>query len=250
MRTQRGCAPSSTCACRYTAASGSGRMPCADIADTIVQTARSTLSRAIETVQSNPKSVLPFGTSSNPPKRGAAGGGFLCENWGVCAGGTRAFCTATQIPCLCISPAAPSPRPLKSAVRFKTQLLFRTPRQSLSNSKRCKKPFSSCWARTFAERGVYRHRRILPFARRDCGSLLSLQVFLPCCLVSKKRYVGYAYSSPDAYPVFDAKVRRPLWGVCGPASRAMAYRHRVSVYKYSCRELKPFVATSAAPRVP
>jgi DNA polymerase zeta len=53
-------------------------------------------------------------------------------------------------------------------------------------------------------------------------ALLSLQVYLPCVLMAKKRYVGYKYESPDdTEPVFDAKgietVRRD--GV--PAQRKM-----------------------------
>ena len=34
------------------------------------------------------------------------------------------------------------------------------------------------------------------------------QVYLPCCLVTKKRYVGNAYFTPSGPPTFDAKVKR------------------------------------------
>lgn len=35
---------------------------------------------------------------------------------------------------------------------------------------------------------------------------LILQVYLPCILEAKKRYVGYAYESPEQEePIFDAK---------------------------------------------
>ena len=39
----------------YTSASYSGRMPCSDVADSIVQTGRETLERAIKTIESNSK---------------------------------------------------------------------------------------------------------------------------------------------------------------------------------------------------
>ena len=43
--------------------------------------------------------------------------------------------------------------------------------------------------------------RVQPFA-----PVSPLQVYLPCVLQTKKRYVGYMYENPDQKePVFDAK---------------------------------------------
>lgn len=55
----------------------------------------------------------------------------------------------------------------------------------------------------------------------------ALQVYLPCILASKKRYVGHMYESPDqAEPVFDAKgietVRRDGCPAVGKVGRLVA----------------------------
>eukprot|EP01105_Mastigella_eilhardi_P017939 TRINITY_DN4137_c0_g1_i4.p1 TRINITY_DN4137_c0_g1~~TRINITY_DN4137_c0_g1_i4.p1 ORF type:complete len:1941 (-),score=416.30 TRINITY_DN4137_c0_g1_i4:61-5133(-) len=111
----------------YTSATFSGRMPCVDIADAIVETARQTLERAINTVNSNPV-------------------------WGaeVVYGDTDSMFVQ-----------------LKSATREEAFQIGRD------------------IAKTVTEQNPTPVR--LQFEK----------VYHPCVLVSKKRYVGYKYESPD-----------------------------------------------------
>ncbi|CAK0846897.1 unnamed protein product [Prorocentrum cordatum] len=119
----------------YTAASFSGRMPCVEVADAIVQTARRTLERAVRWVESE-----------------VAGA---------------------------------------EVVYGDTDSLFvHLPGRSKEEA---------------FEQGA----RIAREVTRQNPHPVELQmdkVYYPCCLVSKKRYVGHAWQAPeDAAPVFDAK---------------------------------------------
>lgn len=120
----------------YTSASFSGRMPCSDIADSIVQYGRRTLERAIDAVHDNPEwnARVVYGDTDSMF--------VLCKG----ASKERAFQIGKEI---AERVTALNPPPVK-----------------------------------------------LQFEK----------VFFPCVLLSKKRYVGYAYESLDQKtPVFDAK---------------------------------------------
>ncbi|KEP62202.1 UNVERIFIED_CONTAM: DNA polymerase family B protein [Hammondia hammondi] len=119
----------------YTAASFTGHMPCADIADAIVQTARTTLMRAIELVHNTPR-------------------------WGgrVLYGDTDSLFVLVEN------------KSLEAAFEIGREIAYTVTQQNPSPVE------------------------------------LELEkVFYPCCLVSKKRYVGNAYASPTLPPTFEAK---------------------------------------------
>ncbi|PHJ25058.1 dna polymerase family b protein, partial [Cystoisospora suis] len=119
----------------YTAASFTGHMPCADIADAIVQTARTTLMRAIALVHSTPR-------------------------WGgrVLYGDTDSLFVLLEN------------KSLEAAFEIGREIAYTVTQQNPSPVE-----------------------------------LQLEKVFYPCCLVSKKRYVGNAYTSPTSPPFFDAK---------------------------------------------
>ncbi|PFH36610.1 hypothetical protein BESB_048020 [Besnoitia besnoiti] len=125
----------------YTAASFSGHMPCADIADAIVQTARTTLMRAIELVHRTPR-------------------------WGgrVLYGDTDSLFVLVEN------------KSLEAAFEIGREIAYAVTQQNPAPVE------------------------------------LELEkVFYPCCLVSKKRYVGNAYAAPNLPPTFDAKVKAHLY---------------------------------------
>eukprot|EP00070_Physeter_catodon_P036459 XP_028343353.1 uncharacterized protein LOC114485747 [Physeter catodon] len=121
-------------------------MPCAELADAIVQTARTTLMRAIQLVENTPR-------------------------WGgrVLYGDTDSLFVLVE------------KKSLKAAFEIGREIAYAVTQQNPPPVE-----------------------------------LQLEKVFLPCCLVSKKRYVGYAYTSPRAKPYFDAKgiesVRRDQCG--------------------------------------
>ncbi|CAK9012010.1 unnamed protein product [Durusdinium trenchii] len=119
----------------YTGASFSGRMPCVDLADAIVQTARRTLERAIRWVEQHiPRAEVLYGDTDSMFVR--LPGHSKEEAFQV---GAKIAQEVTK----------QNPRPVELQME---------------------------------------------------------KVYWPCCLVSKKRYVGHAWSSPnDVAPVFDAK---------------------------------------------
>lgn len=119
----------------YTGASFSGRMPCVDLADAIVQTARRTLERAVRWVEREiPGAEVLYGDTDS--------------------------------------------------------MFVRLPNRS-------------------KEQAFEVGAEIAKQVTRQNPRPVELQmdkVYWPCCLVSKKRYVGHAWSSPgDVAPVFDAK---------------------------------------------
>ncbi|KYK64804.1 DNA polymerase family B protein [Toxoplasma gondii TgCatPRC2] len=125
----------------YTAASFTGHMPCADIADAIVQTARTTLMRAIELVHNTPR-------------------------WGgrVLYGDTDSMFVLVEN------------KSLEAAFEIGREIAYTVTQQNPSPVE------------------------------------LELEkVFYPCCLVSKKRYVGNAYAAPNLPPTFEAKVKAHLY---------------------------------------
>jgi DNA polymerase zeta len=119
----------------YTSANFSGRMPCSDVADAIVQLGRRTLEKAIDTVEKE------FGES--------------CR---VVYGDTDSM--FVEVPGATIEEAFQIGRKIAQRV---TQL------------------------------------------NPNPVTLQLEKVFHPCFLVTKKRYVGYAYESPSSSPKFDAK---------------------------------------------
>ncbi|CDI87412.1 DNA polymerase zeta catalytic subunit, putative [Eimeria praecox] len=119
----------------YTNANVSGRMPCADVADAIVETARATLIRAMQLIEQTQK-------------------------WGarVLYGDTDSIFVLLK------------GRSLEAAFAI--------------------------------------GREIAEVVTRSNPAPITLQlekVYLPCCLITKKRYVGNAYFSPSEPPTFDAK---------------------------------------------
>ncbi|CDJ54269.1 DNA polymerase zeta catalytic subunit, putative [Eimeria brunetti] len=119
----------------YTNANVSGRMPCADVADAIVETARATLIRAMQLIEQTQK-------------------------WGarVLYGDTDSVFVLLK------------GRSLEAAFAI--------------------------------------GKEIADAVTRSNPAPITLQlekVYLPCCLITKKRYVGNAYFSPSGPPTFDAK---------------------------------------------
>ncbi|XP_026192450.1 uncharacterized protein LOC34618141 [Cyclospora cayetanensis] len=119
----------------YTNANVSGRMPCSDVADAIVETAKATLIRAMQLIEQTQK-------------------------WGarVLYGDTDSMFVLLK------------DRSLEAAFSI--------------------------------------GREIADAVTRSNPAPITLQlekVYLPCCLVTKKRYVGNAYFSPSGPPIFDAK---------------------------------------------
>ncbi|CAJ1361823.1 unnamed protein product [Effrenium voratum] len=119
----------------YTGASFSGRMPCVDLADAIVQTARRTLERAVRWVEREiPAAEVLYGDTDS--------------------------------------------------------MFVRLPGRSKEQA---------------FEIGAHIAKQVTSHNPRPVELQMD-KVYWPCCLASKKRYVGHAWSSPtDAAPVFDAK---------------------------------------------
>ena len=152
----------------YTAATFTGRMPCSDVADSIVLLGRQTLERAIRLIEGTAK-------------------------WGA------------------------------RVVYGDTDSLFiHLPNRSRDDA------FGIAAEMTAAVNSVNPHPVTLKFEK----------VYMPCFMITKKRYVGYAYESPaQKAPRFDAKgietVRRDQ---CDAASKALEEALRIlfdNVYKHS-----------------
>ncbi|KAL8425812.1 hypothetical protein Efla_004311 [Eimeria flavescens] len=131
--------------CGYTNANVSGRMPCAEVADSIVQTARTTLLRAMQLIEETERQASCF---------------VACFWWNakVLYGDTDSVFVLLK------------GRSLETAFQI--------------------------------------GKEIAEAVTRSNPPPIQLQlekVFLPCCLVTKKRYVGNAYHSPSGPPTFDAK---------------------------------------------
>eukprot|EP00921_Rhytidocystis_pertsovi_P016196 GHVQ01025574.1.p1 GENE.GHVQ01025574.1~~GHVQ01025574.1.p1 ORF type:complete len:1520 (-),score=168.75 GHVQ01025574.1:2620-7179(-) len=157
----------------YTGASFSGRMPCADVADAIVQTARSTLERAMQTVEQNP-----------------------VWNAEVVYGDTDSLFVLLK------------GRNVHEAFEIGQEIADAVTQQNPPPME-----------------------------------LILEKVYLPCCLVSKKRYVGMAYSSSeDRHPVFDAKgietIRRDQ---CAATSKIMEGGLRVLFETKDLSALKDYL---------
>ncbi|CEL92814.1 unnamed protein product [Vitrella brassicaformis CCMP3155] len=156
----------------YTGASFSGRMPCGEIADAIVQTARRTLERARDTVEANPRwgARVVYGDTDSL---------FV-----LVEGRSRedAFVIGREI---AREVSEQNPRPMELKME---------------------------------------------------------KVYQPCCLVSKKRYVGYAYDTPTSAPRLDAKgienVRRDQ---CPVASRALEQCLRIIFETIDLSQVKRYL---------
>ncbi|OEH77917.1 DNA polymerase zeta catalytic [Cyclospora cayetanensis] len=152
----------------YTNANVSGRMPCSDVADAIVETAKATLIRAMQLIEQTQKSLymrveLIGGRCSTRVTCGPIGllsFSVLMSRWGarVLYGDTDSMFVLLK------------DRSLEAAFSI--------------------------------------GREIADAVTRSNPAPITLQlekVYLPCCLVTKKRYVGNAYFSPSGPPIFDAK---------------------------------------------
>ncbi|KAM7264807.1 hypothetical protein ACFE04_002490 [Oxalis oulophora] len=157
----------------YTAAGFSGRMPCAEIADSIVQCGRSTLERAISFVNANDK-------------------------WKarVIYGDTDSLFVLLK------------GRSVKEALEIG---------QDIASQITAMNP--------------------------NPVTLKMEKVYHPCFLLTKKRYVGYSYESPDqTEPLFDAKgietVRRDT---CGAVSKTMEKSLRLFFEQQNLSEVKAYL---------
>ncbi|GAB2211577.1 hypothetical protein Drorol1_Dr00024896 [Drosera rotundifolia] len=157
----------------YTAAGFSGRMPCAEIADSIVQCGRRTLEKAISTVNGNDKWRARVIYGDTDSMFVLVKGRSLSE----------AFQIGKEI---ASSVTAVNPNPV---------------------------------------------------------TLKLEKVYQPCFLLTKKRYVGYSYESPDqAVPVFDAKgietVRRDT---CGAVAKTLEKSLRFFFEHQDVSEIKAYL---------
>ncbi|KAL2641863.1 hypothetical protein R1flu_009450 [Riccia fluitans] len=157
----------------YTAAGFSGRMPCAEIADSIVQCGRLTLERAISMVNSHPRwnARVVYGDTDSMF--------VLCEGRSK----DEAFKIGQEI-AAAITEANPPPVTLKME-----------------------------------------------------------KVYLPCVLLTKKRYVGYSFESPSqAKPIFDAKgietIRRDT---CPAVAKAVEHSLRILFDTQDLSQVKQYL---------
>ncbi|CDJ29730.1 DNA polymerase zeta catalytic subunit, putative [Eimeria mitis] len=154
----------------YTNANVSGRMPCADVADAIVETARATLIRAMQLIEQTPKwsARVLYGDTDSVF--------VLLKGRSLEA----AFAIGKEI-AEAVTLSNPAP------------ITLQLEKFGIKPDKTCLQMLAVSSHEEAARRGY------------TLSLFRALHVYLPCCLITKKRYVGHAYFSPSGPPTFDAK---------------------------------------------
>ncbi|KAF6135921.1 hypothetical protein GIB67_006813 [Kingdonia uniflora] len=200
----------------YTAAGFSGRMPCAELADSIVQCGRRTLEKAISFVNSNDKwnAKVIYGDTDS-----CCGGSCCGIDAVIVVAATVVAVVAVVVVVVgywvvvatvaVVAAKAVTAVVVQRLLRMFVLLKGRTVKESLKIGQEIASEITSM---------------------NPSPVMLKMEkVYQPCFLLTKKRYVGYSYESPDqVHPTFDAKgietVRRDS---CGAVAKTLEHSLRL-----------------------